>query len=252
VFALAALLNAAPVLLLWSGPGRGAGDDGSVRHRAVLFNVYVLNEQRARVLAWLRDTDPDFVVLLETDARWLDSLEPLRATHPHVVAQPRNDPFGIALFSRHPLHEARIELIGEAAVPSIFAGIELGGATATLAATHPVPPWGGLLAALRDEQLERIGERLASLSRPLLLLGDLNTSQASPLFGRLLAASGLRDSTRGFGLQPTWPADMPLLAIALDHCLHSDDIEILDRTVGPDLGSDHRPLIVDFRLRTAR
>jgi endonuclease/exonuclease/phosphatase (EEP) superfamily protein YafD len=254
-FALVALLNAAPVVALWSAPdavegSRNAG--GNARHRAVLFNVYVFNEQRERVLEWLRQTDPDIAVLLETDARWLETLAPLRASHPHVIAQPRSDPFGIALFSKHPLRAPRVELIGEAAVPSIVTGIELVGTTLTLVATHPVPPWGGLLVALRDQQLARVGDAVAALARPLLLLGDLNTSQASPLFGRLLAASGLRDSTRGFGYQPTWPTGLPLLAIPLDHCLHSEDIAIEDRRVGPHLGSDHWPLIIDFRLPSAR
>jgi endonuclease/exonuclease/phosphatase (EEP) superfamily protein YafD len=251
-FGLVALLNAVPVAILWSGPEHADQEAGNGRWRAVLFNVYVFNERRDEVLAWLRAADPDFAVLLETDAGWLETLAPLRATHPHVVAQPRDDPFGIALFSKHPLREPRIELIGEAVVPSIVTGVELEGATMALLATHPVPPWGRLLVDLRNEQLARVGEVAAGLRRPLLLLGDLNTSQASPLFRELLTGSGLCDSTRGFGYQPTWPAGLPPLAIALDHCLHSEDIEILDRTIGPDLGSDHWPLIVDFRLRTAR
>ena len=60
--------------------------------------------------------------------------------------------------------------------------------------------------------------------------------------------TGLRDSSRGMGLQPTWPADIPLLWIPIDHCLYSDGIEIRGRRTGPDVGSDHFPLIVDFEL----
>ena len=68
-------------------------------------------------------------------------------------------------------------------------------------------------------------------------------------FRLLLRRTGLRDSARGRGVQPTWPAGSPLLAIPLDHCLHSPDIAILQRRIGGDVGSDHYPVIVDFTFR---
>ena len=246
--AAVALLNLLPLLPLFTGGGT-AGADGPV-HRAVCMNVHVFNRHRADVLAWLRDADADLIVLLETSDRWLAALAPLRASHPHVVAEPRSDAFGIAVFSRYALVDARVVSLGPAMVPSVFGTVQLAGQEITLLATHPVPPWGGRLAAMRDEQIDRICSLIAGAPRPLLLLGDLNTTPFAPSFEKLLDATGLRDSAAGFGYQPTWPAWCPPLAIPLDHCLHSTDIDIVDRRTGPALGSDHRPLLVDFRVRT--
>ena len=79
-------------------------------------------------------------------------------------------------------------------------------------------------------------------------MGDLNVSPWSAEFRQLLKDSQLRDSTKGFGLQPTWPTHVRLMQIPIDHLLYSSDIKIIDRRVGPNIGSDHYPLIVDLQI----
>jgi endonuclease/exonuclease/phosphatase (EEP) superfamily protein YafD len=60
--------------------------------------------------------------------------------------------------------------------------------------------------------------------------------------------SNLHDSRKGFGIQPTWPSDKPIFMVPIDHVLVSKEIRIQNRFTGPDIGSDHRPVIVDFSL----
>jgi len=38
------------------------------------------------------------------------------------------------------------------------------------------------------------------------------------------------------------------LRIPLDNCLVSEEVAVAGRRVGPDIGSDHLPLVVDFAL----
>ena len=64
---------------------------------------------------------------------------------------------------------------------------------------------------------------------PFVLIADLNASRWSYPFRKLLRESGLRDSATGYGWQPTWPAHNPLMQTAIDHCLYSDGVEILER-----------------------
>jgi len=67
-------------------------------------------------------------------------------------------------------------------------------------------------------------------------------------FSEFVDDSGLRDSSRGFGVQPSWPAMMPLFYTPIDHCLVSENVVIHGRQTGPDLGSDHLPVVVEFSL----
>ena len=67
---------------------------------------------------------------------------------------------------------------------------------------------------------------------------------------RLIRQTGLRDSALGFGVQPTWPAGMLLARIQIDQCLVSEDLKVVRRDVGPDVGSDHLPLVVELALPT--
>jgi endonuclease/exonuclease/phosphatase (EEP) superfamily protein YafD len=83
---------------------------------------------------------------------------------------------------------------------------------------------------------------------PVLLIGDLNVSPWSSYFARLLKDSGLKNSMKGFGFQPSWPAGNRFLRIPIDQILYSPQITIHHRTVGADIGSDHLPVIVDFSL----
>jgi endonuclease/exonuclease/phosphatase (EEP) superfamily protein YafD len=81
------------------------------------------------------------------------------------------------------------------------------------------------------------------------LLGDLNVTPWSPYFQELLAATGLRDSARGWGLQPSWPTMSLLLRVPIDHCLISPELHVTERTLGPDIGSDHFPLLVTLAVQ---
>jgi endonuclease/exonuclease/phosphatase (EEP) superfamily protein YafD len=83
---------------------------------------------------------------------------------------------------------------------------------------------------------------------PVLLIGDLNVSPFSYWFRRVVCESGLKDSTKGFGFQPSWPSHNRLLRIPVDHVLHSPEIIIHNRVVLGDVGSDHFPVVVAFSL----
>ena len=83
---------------------------------------------------------------------------------------------------------------------------------------------------------------------PALLIGDLNTTPWSSHFTQVGSDSGLKNSMKGFGFQPSWPVNHCFLRIPLDHVLHSPEITIHNRMIGGEVGSDHFPVIVDFSM----
>lgn len=58
----------------------------------------------------------------------------------------------------------------------------------------------------------------------------------------------MKDSSEGRGLQWSWPAGFRPLAIPIDHCLTSSGLRIDSRGMGPYIGSDHFPLVVDLEI----
>ena len=247
LYAVFAAINLIVILPLYFGR-QPADRNAGPTNRAMLINVNTRHGDPVRVLKAIETYKPDIVLLEEVSEGWMKKLSALTNDFPHHIASPRDDNFGIAFFCRLPCDNRRIVEIGEVGVPSVMAEITSPAGRFSLLGTHPVPPAGAEYSRYRNDQLAKIPAMLAPVNGPKLILGDLNVSPWSHYFRRLLNETGLRDSGQGRGIQPTWPTGQFILRIPIDHCLHSPDIVIVGREVGPDVGSDHFPLIVDFRL----
>jgi endonuclease/exonuclease/phosphatase (EEP) superfamily protein YafD len=232
----------------------GGGAEATTRRegdlRLLLANVRTSNPQRRPLIELVRASEPDAVLLLEVSQGWLDDLAPLESAYPHRLTVPRGDNFGIAILSARPLVDVRVLDLGASGVPSLEAGFQ--GSSLRLLLTHPVPPMGAGSAARRDGQLERAAEWAArgaeATGGRVVLAGDLNATPWSPIFRRVLDLGRLRDSREGFGLHRTWPSGVhALLRIPIDHVLVGEEVTVTRREVGPHIGSDHRPVIVDLR-----
>ena len=207
----------------------------------VSANVYSRNRRSEELLRWMKQTDADVVFLSEVDPWWADQIETWKSDWPHQIVHPREDNFGLALLSQHPITDSQVfDLDG--LIPAVHCRIMAPSGEWTLVGLHPLPPVGRAYSALRNQQLATAEKRIAAFPKPRVVLGDLNTTSSSPFFQDFLAASGLHDSRAGFGWQPTWPAGNALLRIPIDHCLVEPGVQVLDRQVGPDIGSDHLPI----------
>jgi endonuclease/exonuclease/phosphatase (EEP) superfamily protein YafD len=218
-----------------------------VAHRILYANVYLFNQNHQRLLDLVATEDPDVIVLVEATPEWVASLGPLRDRYPNRLEAPREDAFGMALYGRLPLKIEKVA-VGARGDVALLGAYEEGGHTINVLGVHPPPPVSRSRAKSRNLQLMEAAKFLRERPGESILIGDLNVTPWSPIFGEALEARNLRDSRRGFGVQATWPADRPLLRIPIDHCLVSGRIAIRDRRVGPPIGSDHLPLIVDYAV----
>lgn len=218
--------------------------------RVMTFNVLTQNPRRGEVLRFLENSGVDVIGLLEISPAWARELSTLGKSHPHHRVVPRGDNFGVALYSKIPLESVRVHGSGPHSLPSIDAVLGGRARGIRMIFTHPMPPVGARATRMRDEQLLTMAERCAAENGPVLLAGDLNLTPWSPRFRELLDRGELQDSGKGFGIRPTWHRYPTILGgIAIDHILHSWDLEVMERRVGPDLGSDHRPVTVVLRRR---
>jgi len=216
--------------------------------RALLLNLFSSNRRYERVRRLIHETNPDVLILVEVTELWLKALQDIRASYPFSKVVTLRGGFGILLLSRVDVERAEVVRIGAVGLPSIVAHLHINQRLLTLIATHPLAPTTPYKAWLRNRQLQSIAAFVQRQSGAVMVLGDLNSSSWSHAFKDFLHVSRLRDSRVGFGLQPTWPVGMPLVRIPIDHCLVSSHVVVHRRRVGPPVGSDHHPVIVEFSI----
>lgn len=225
---------------------------GAVRVRVLLANVLTSNPDHDRLTALIAETKPDLIALVEPNRAWFSALAPAMAGFRGRVEVDDPANFGLALYARGQL-TSTVEQLGssQATVVATVTLDELPAAPLTVVLTHPIPPMTEAAHAIHQRHLEAIGERIAELPHPLLLLGDLNTTPWTRAFAKLARTTGLVDTRRGFGVHPTYPA-FPSFAkvvrIPIDHALVSPEIGVLDRRVERAIGSDHLPVLLDLAL----
>jgi endonuclease/exonuclease/phosphatase (EEP) superfamily protein YafD len=113
----------------------------------------------------------------------------------------------------------------------------------TIFGAHPLAPLNFYLWKWRNEYTLELAEKLSQTDGPVIVTGDLNNTPWTHYFKQFIKRSGLLDASQGRGPLPTWPAGLAVLP--LDHCLHSKEVVIKKRQRGPDIGSDHYPLIIE-------
>lgn len=220
------------------------------RFRLAVVNVHTTNPHTKLVLDFLQKVDADVVLLMEVNESWMQALSPLSNRYPEIIAEPRSDNFGIALLNRVTSTNSAVVYLGEAEVPSIRTTLLTHGQTVTLLGAHPLPPGSAEYARLRNVQLQAIAATVRESSAPTIVIGDLNATPWSPYFRELLRASGLRNTSQGRGLYGSWPAVLPVGRIPLDHCLVSPNLHVVDKQLGPQVGSDHLPVVIDLQIPT--
>ncbi len=143
--------------------------------------------------------------------------------------------------------------------------LELDGGTFPIVNLHLETPrsgiervrWGGEVAPLaRNILLRGVGARriagwVAEQAPAAIVAGDFNLPPESVIYRESWSRCQDAFAARGKGFGYT--RILPKWAARIDHVLScGSDYEAVSATVGPDLGSDHLPLIVDLRRRRVK
>jgi len=216
------------------------------RLRVAIANAYVGNPTPQRLRAWIEQEDPDAFAVLEYTAEHQRTLAPLHPRYPHRLEASEESPFGIALFSKLPLLEPRKASIGAPFSTALFAVVEWNGARVGIMVAHPPPPISEDYARMRDDGLAQLATETANLPTDRILLADCNATRWSKPMRAAMTELSLRDSAEGLGFQGSWPARLPWpLRLPIDHVLVSTRFVVTRRDLGPDVGSDHLPVVVE-------
>lgn len=241
------LINAAPIAQLYMPHQNQARSSNERTFTVLQINTWgIKNPRHDLVLQHIRTCQPDIVGVTELTPTWDKKLKEGLSDYPYRIVERRFG--GVALYSKFLLRDAEVLYTGDIRRPRIRAKVVLPEQVVSVIFAHPVTPKQQY--RLRDLELTKLACDARAAGGPVIVFGDMNCSPWSYHFAKLMKDGDLRDTERGFGLQPSWPAIAPLTWVTIDHCLTSDDFVALDRKTGPYVGSDHLPVLVKLALET--
>ncbi|MCG8442763.1 MAG: endonuclease/exonuclease/phosphatase family protein [Caulobacterales bacterium] len=210
-------------------------------------NVQRNREALARVAALAEEAGADVVALSEVP-RSLTEAETgaLFPAHPHRAdggeAADGRWTTRVMLLSRPPLSDVRLRAEPPfTSRPYVTAKIAAPAGPLTLIAAHPTPPLSPGMLAQRDALMAAVADD-APAHGGFIVLGDFNVTPWSPSFAALPGRRAGRP-----GLESTWLTRFPVLGLVIDHVMLGANVDLDAYQVGPPVGSDHLPLIVEVR-----
>jgi endonuclease/exonuclease/phosphatase (EEP) superfamily protein YafD len=243
-FSVLAVVQAEPILR-YELPNPVRPSSSAPRLRLLVANVFKNNREYEAIAGLIRRERPDVIGFVEVLPHLVAGLEKteVHRDYPHRYYHPVGVQ-GLALwFRERPSSVEEPAIFAAKGNPVYRATVRLGGRDVRLWLAHPPNPIGdGRERANPD--LEALGRAVGKERGSRILVGDMNRTEGSPYFADFLRDSGLRDSRLGFGPQPSWPAWSPY-RIPIDHGFVSKDLAVFGRRLGPAIGSDHLPLILD-------
>ncbi len=271
------LLLALPLLLFTHNYGQlflprwptlhAAGNSG-VTVRVMSWNALYTNTEDVAFRTTLEALQPDIVAIQEFGyGLGLVTRQELAAQFPHQALYVAGDASGMAILSRYPIVRERVPdfRYGEGCNCQELV-IEVAGQPITLLNAHPWPPRvriapSQLLAtmmefstAYQDATFDALLARITTAPRPLLLVGDLNTSERQQNYLRVTALLTDAFRTAGWGFGYTFPAveqiyGIPMVPlIRLDYIFHGEGWYAKRSWSGTIAGSDHRYIVADLLL----
>ena len=239
------LINAAPPMMLLLPQHRQKKPHDPVSLKILQANLLSSNRESGKFLSLVDKIDPDVIVLQEINKRWQVDLRVLKKRYPVFAEHPREDNFGAAIFCRQTNAVATIEFLSDPdMLPLSRVVISNGSKELSIFGVHPLAPITANFWKWRNDYTLELAGKLANESGPVVVTGDLNNTPWAHYYKQFVKISGLLDASQGRGPLPTWPAGS-VIKLPLDHCFHSEEVIIKKRRRGPDIGSDHYPLIIE-------
>jgi endonuclease/exonuclease/phosphatase (EEP) superfamily protein YafD len=237
------------VLASWWGYSLGLPTQAPARGAAVGLRVAHLNtlyyrRNFAAKLKFIATSQAEIVSLQEVNPALAAQLPTLQVAYPYQ--QLSQDRLAMALLSRYPLQ--RLQAWDERAVLyQINRPAEYGGVFYVLQ-WHPQSPYLPAAWQQRNARLASVTQVLGTLPRPLLVVGDFNTTPWDPALQPW--RHSLQQAGGGRAWLPSFPSFLPLTPI--DHLLASPEWPAAIAAWVRVAGSDHLGLVVDFDVLASR
>jgi hypothetical protein len=231
------------VVPLWTGRPSAPGDGPSLT--VAHLNMQEVDGRVDGLAAFLAEGDIDVFVVLEAPLSWAARAREELVDHQVIDGGDGTDSYVV---TRLDVGEVRRPLVRPIPLSSLELVAQTEAGPVPVLAMHTSRPVRAHGARKRDQQLAGAATWARGVDGPVLVVGDLNATPWTGAFVDLLDDGDLRDSTRGFGYQPSFPAGWSLAGIPIDQSLYRDGLVPVRRELGPSFGSAHRSLVVEYRI----
>lgn len=229
--------------------------------KVIVYNRHHSLTEHQAMVDFILAEEPDIFFILEANESHAQTLKTALAdAYPHQFLMPKGHAFGMVAASKHKFKlkcAPKSHLVeGLEGVPNFImrANIQPEGAKPiAFYALHAPPPMLPVFFRQRNAELAHVAALINQQNKKptenVILLGDWNITPYSPFFEKLLADTGLKNQTTAPYFLPSWPARLPsVLQIPIDHILHRGGLTLIEKRLGPSLGSDHHAVVAVFKI----
>ena len=205
----------------------------------------------AALADWVNGRSPEWVSLQEVTDRNLKKIAAKLPRYDVVADDPRSDTRGVALLHRHdagPVTASMIRPTPDSNRPMVTFSFDLAGKPVSVLGFHTTRP-----APANNWRWQRQGTDAAAVwaaaaqfaGGEAVVIGDFNSTAAGVHVAEMCRRANLQDARQAHGPCGTWPSDLPaFLRVNIDGAYHSAGLVCDEFRVGPEIGSDHRPIAV--------
>ncbi len=222
--------------------------------RIMSANVLMSNHNSEQLISLVNQHQPDLLITLESDSWWQNKLSVLKKDYPYYIECPKDNRYGMHLYSKFKIFDAQICQLIEDDIPSIhilFASAQ--GVKMQAHFIHPAPPSPTEedSSRPRDSELIMVAKALKNPTRPTIVAGDLNDVAWSRSTRLFMQISGLLDPRKGRGFYNTFHASYFFMRWPLDHLFHSEGFKVKRIKRLAKYGSDHFALLTELTFENA-
>ncbi len=225
--------------------------------RMMTHNLFGMNYSMDQVSEAILSENPDIIALQEYFGEQASDLHPrLIAHYPYFVRCLGGKRANLGLYSKLPFTQAEDgqcpeNAYGTRRTAHILARFTLAdGSEFSVLTSHMDWPFP---IERQNAQLEALAAVARSVSGPLILVGDLNSTSWSYALQRFTEAAGLTRETHSLPTYPmkwyyfgAWRPAIPVLP--LDHVMVRDGIQVHALRAGQRTASDHLPVVFEFSV----
>ena len=222
-------------------PALGSLEQGERQLKVASFNTLWVNDDTAAVQAEIQRIDADVITLIEMGPSKRRIIDALKDRYPHHTDCYGIDYCNLVILSKLPIAESDARAMWEGP-PFIRArlGPEAGGLNVFGVHTIRFPH-----SRAQFRQVTEMASLIESYPGRKLVMGDFNATPFSRILGVLEDSASLSRLT---GL-PSWPSQLGLPQIAIDHIFVSPGIRVIEgQQIGEPSGSDHFPVTLTIAV----